>query len=76
MPKSMSKKKADKAASSVLLSIFKPDNTCRNAAAKLASKSCDKGKGTKKACSTAGRVVGSKVTKGGKKGCKFYSGTK
>jgi hypothetical protein len=69
----VSKKKADKMVSSLLMSIYKPSDICRKSAAKLASKSCDKGsKGTKKACSTAGSVVGSRVTKKGKQGCKFY----
>jgi|LakMenEpi03Aug12_release.lakeMendotaPanAssembly.Ray.scaffolds.fasta_scaffold191199_4 hypothetical protein len=69
----MSKKKAEKAASSMLMSIFKPSDRCRTSAAKLASKSCDKtSKGTKKGCSTAGKVVGSKVANG-KPGCKYYS---
>jgi hypothetical protein len=70
----MQKKTVDKKASSLLKSIFKPSDDCRKAAAKLASKPCDKNsKGTKKACSTAGKIVGSKVTKSGKQGCKYYS---
>ena len=75
-----SKKAADKKAGSILSSIFKPSDTCRRAAAKLASKSCDKGsKGSKKGCSAAGKVVGSRVTgskSNPKQGCKFYSKTK
>ena len=44
-----SRKAADKKAGNILASIFKPSDTCRRAAAKLASKSCDKGsKGSKK----------------------------
>jgi len=73
----MSKKTADKRAGSVLSAIFKPSKECKQAAAKLASKSCDKNtKGSKKACSKAGKVVGSKVTgpkSNPKPGCKFYS---
>ena len=73
----MSKKAADKKVGSLLMSIYKPSDDCRKAAAKLASKPCDKSsKGSKKACSKAGKVVGSKVTKSGKQGCKFYSKTK
>jgi len=69
----MSKKSAQKAASSMLKSIFRPSDNCRKSAAKLASKSCDKNsRGTKKGCSTAGKVVGSKVANG-KPGCKYYS---
>jgi hypothetical protein len=71
------KKTAQKKAGNILSSIFKPSDDCRKAAAKLASKPCDKdSKGSKKACSKAGKVVGSKVTgsgKSAKQGCKFYS---
>ena len=71
-----SKKVADKKAGNILSSIFKSSDTCRQAAAKLASKSCDKGtKGSKKACSAAGKVVGSRVTGSKskpKQGCKYY----
>ena len=70
-------KKVEKKVTSALMSIFKPSDTCRKSAAKLASKSCDKGgKGkSKAACSKAGKVVGSRVV-GKKQGCKFYSSTK
>jgi hypothetical protein len=69
----MSKKKAQKAASSVLGSLFKSSGQCKTSAAKLASKTCDKkGSGTKAACSKAGKVVGSRVANG-KPGCKYYS---
>ena len=73
----MQRKTADKKASNLLKSIYKPSDDCRKAASKLASKPCDKGsKGSKKACSKAGKIVGSKVTKSGKQGCKFYSNMK
>jgi hypothetical protein len=72
----LSKKAADKKVGSLLLSIYKPSDTCRKAAAKLASKSCDKdSKGSKKGCSKAGKVVGSRVVgskSSAKQGCKFY----
>lgn len=75
-----SKKAAQKKAGNILSSIFKPSDDCRKSAAKLASKACDKGtKGSKKGCSKAGKVVGSKVTgsgKNAKQGCKFYSKTR
>lgn len=72
----MAKKSIEKKVSSLLMSIYKPSDACRKSAAKLASKSCDKGsKGNKAACSKAGKVVGSRVV-GKKQGCKFYSGTK
>ena len=71
----MQRKTADKKAGNLLLSIFKPGDACRKSAAKLASKSCDKGsKGSKKACSKAGKVVGSRIS-GGKAGCKYHSKT-
>lgn len=69
----MQRKSAQRAAQSMLKSIFKPSDNCRKSAAKLASKACDKSsRGTKKSCSTAGKVVGSKVANG-KPGCKYYS---
>lgn len=72
----MQRKSAQRAAQSMLKSIFKPSDNCRKSAAKLASKACDKGsRGTKKACSSAGKVVGSKVANG-KPGCKYYSKSK
>lgn len=71
----MQRKTADKKAGNLLLSIFKPSDSCRKSAAKLASKSCDKGsKGSKKSCSKAGKVVGSRIA-GGKPGCKYHSRT-
>ncbi len=69
----MSRKRATKAAGNILSSIFKPSDSCRKSAAKLASKSCDKNaRGGKKGCSNAGKVVGSKIANG-KPGCKYYS---
>jgi hypothetical protein len=70
-------KKVEKKVTSLLMSIYKPSDDCRKSAAKLASKSCDKGRKGKnsKSCSTAGKVVGSRVANG-KQGCKFYSSTK
>lgn len=71
----MSKKKAEKAASSILGSLFKSSGQCRKSAAKLASKSCDKKSSkTKASCSKAGKVVGSRIANG-KPGCKYYSKT-